>query len=83
MNNTAALLEQLKEKEGINWVRSAPSSPVSTHCGSPLDRKRKSSGSSSDEDDGSLHALSLTATAASGFASSIDAMTKNIISCER
>ena len=82
VNSTAALLEQLKEEEGINLSRSAPSSPVPTHCGSPLDRKRKSSSLSNDEEDGSLHALSHTATAASVLASSVNAMTKNIISCE-
>jgi hypothetical protein len=82
VNATAALLEQLNEEEGINLSRSAPSSPVPSHCGSPLDRKRKSSSSSTGEEDGSLHALSSTATAASVLASSIDTMTKNIISCK-
>ena len=79
MNSTAALLlEQLNEEEGINLSRSAPSSPVPSHRGSPLDCERKSSSST----DGSLHGLSSTATAASVLASSIDVMTKNIISCE-
>ena len=79
MNSTAALLKQLKEEERINLSRSAPSSPVPSHCGSPLDHKRKSSSSSTGEENGSLHALSSTTTAASALASSIDAMTKNIV----
>ena len=82
VNSTAALLEQLKEEEGINLSRSAPSSPVPSDCESPLHCKRKSSSSNTDEEDGSLHELSSTATAASVLASSIDAMTKNIVACD-
>ena len=82
VSSTAALLEQLKEEEGVNLSRSAPSSPVPSHCESPLDHKRKSSSLNTDEEDGLLHALSSIATAASVLASSIDAMTKNIVACD-
>ena len=73
VNSTAALLGQLKEEDGINLSRSAPSSPVPTHC-APLDRKRKQS-LSNDEGD-SLQGLS--AITAPVLASPVDTVTKNI-----